>query len=99
MYNTLTITIPAPGGTLSEGIVGTPRFINPLLAQTEADKDLSILVLSGLMRAEKGGGLMKDLAESYSISDDGTVYTFTIRKDARFHDMTPLTAHDIMLPL
>lgn len=96
VHNNLTITIPAPGGTLSEGIVGTPRFINPLLAQTEADKDLSILVYSGLIRAEKGGGLIKDLAESYSISDDGTVYTFVIRKDARFHDMTPLTARDVV---
>jgi peptide/nickel transport system substrate-binding protein len=96
VHNTITETIPAPGGSLSEGIVGTPRFINPLLAQTEADKDLTILTYSGLMRAQSGGGLIEDLAESYSISEDGTVYTFVIRKDARFHDMTPLTAHDVV---
>ncbi len=96
VHNTLTVTVPAPGGTLLEGIVGTPRFINPLLAQTEADKDLTILVYSGLMRAQTKGGLIEDLADSYTVSEDGTVYTFTIRKDARFHDMTPLTAHDVV---
>ncbi|MCR4274889.1 MAG: peptide ABC transporter substrate-binding protein [Candidatus Campbellbacteria bacterium] len=96
VHNNITVTIPAPGGTLSEGIVGTPRFINPLLAQTEADKDLTILVYSGLMRAQSGGELIKDLAESYSISDDGTEYIFSIRKDARFHDATPLTAYDVV---
>lgn len=96
VHSILTVSIPAPGGSLSEGIVGTPRFINPLLAQTEADKDLTILTYSGLMRAQRGGELTEDLAESYSISEDGTVYTFVIKKDARFHDMMPLTAQDVV---
>ncbi len=38
-----TVTIATGGGTFSEGIVGVPRFVNPVLAVTRADKDLSAL--------------------------------------------------------
>ena len=34
------IEVPAYGGTLTEGIIGTPRFINPVLASSDADRDL-----------------------------------------------------------
>jgi peptide/nickel transport system substrate-binding protein len=91
-----TVLIPADGGALREGIVGTPRFINPLLALTDADRDLVMLTYSGLMRAQPNGTLVPDLAENYLISDDGKTYTFTIREDARFHDRKPVTADDIV---
>ena len=32
------------GGEISEGIIGSPCFINPVLANTDQDKDLSMLV-------------------------------------------------------
>jgi peptide/nickel transport system substrate-binding protein len=89
------IEVPVRGGTLTEGIIGSPRFINPLLAISDADRDLAALVYSGLMRAAQNGGLTLDLAESYEISDDGLVYTFTLRPDARFHDGNPVTTYDV----
>ena len=49
--NTLAlIELPASGGELKEGFVGLPRFVNPLLAVTNSDRDLTILIYSGLMR-------------------------------------------------
>jgi peptide/nickel transport system substrate-binding protein len=90
------VEVPASGGTLAEGIVGTPRFINPLLAISDADKDLSSLVYSGLMRIDGAGHIIPDLAESYSISDDGLTYTVVIRKDAKFQDGQPVTADDVV---
>ena len=78
--------VPAHGGTLSEGVIGSPRFINPLLELSDADRDLTYLVYSGLMRATAAGDLIPDLAESYSISPDGLTYTFKIRADAYFQD-------------
>lgn len=87
---------PASGGTLSEGVVGTPRFINPVIARSGADKDLIALLYSGLMRPTPDGTLIPDLAEGYTVSEDGTLYTFTIREDARFHDGTPVTADDVV---
>ena len=91
----VTTTVPSEGGALVEGAVGTPRFVNPLLAISQVDQDLTTLTYSGLMRATPGGDLVPDLAENYTVSDDGTVYTFHIRGDATFHDGTPVSAHDV----
>src|ERR1700741_2467151 len=44
------VEVPTRGGTLTEGVVGNPRFINPVLAISEADKNLVALVYSGLVR-------------------------------------------------
>ncbi|MEK7134754.1 MAG: peptide ABC transporter substrate-binding protein [Patescibacteria group bacterium] len=88
------VEIPADGGSLTEGVIGIPRFINPLLAVSEADRDMTLLLYAGLMRATKSG-LVPDLAESYEISDDGLVYTFTLREGLEFHDGSPITADDV----
>lgn len=88
------VPVPARGGSLSEGIIGLPRSINPVLAFTDADRDLSTLIYSGLMKYENGE-LVGDLAQSYDISEDGLVYTFTIKNDVRFHDGAQLTADDV----
>jgi len=89
------VQVPITGGSLSEGIIGSPRFINPLLATSDADLDLSLLVYSGLVRATPDGNLIPDLAEEYIISADGLTYSFTLREDAYFHDGTPVTAEDV----
>lgn len=86
--------VPAYGGTLREGIIGLPRTINPILAVTDVDKDLSALVYSGLMKYDDGK-LTTDIAVSYSVSEDGLVYDFKIKPDAIFQDGHPLTADDI----
>lgn len=88
--------IPTYGGTLSEGVVGNPQFINPLLAISDADRDLATLTYTGLMRLSGTGTLVPELAESYAISPDGKVYTFVLRKDAKFSDGTPVTADDVV---
>lgn len=92
-------TVPTSGGTLTEGIIGTPRFINPVLAFTKADQDVTALVYSGLMRIDENGELVPDLAEDISIAEDNRTYTITVRRDAQFHDGTPLTARDVVYTL
>jgi peptide/nickel transport system substrate-binding protein len=91
----LSVTVPAHGGTLVEGIVGTPRFANPLFAVSDADKDLSQLVYSGLMHAMADGTLVPDMADSYTISDDGLSYSFHIRKGLVWSDGKPVTTDDV----
>lgn len=90
-----TTEAPARGGTYREGIVGIPRFINPVLALSDADRDMTALVFSGLLHANADGSLSPDLAEGYSVSEDKTTYTFTIREGVTFHDGTPVTAADV----
>lgn len=92
----MVIEVPARGGSLSEGILGSPRFINPILAISDADRDLTSLVYSGLLRATPEGGYTPDLAESYEISEDGKTYTFLLREGLTFHDGTALTADDVV---
>jgi peptide/nickel transport system substrate-binding protein len=95
LNNMFLISIPEHGGHVTEGEVGTARFINPLLAISGPDKDITELVYSGLMRASPDGTLIPDLAESYTISSDGTIYTFKMRNNATFHDGKPITSADV----
>lgn len=92
----LLITVPGYGGTLTEGEVGSPRFINPLLAISDADRDLTALTYAGLMGIGGDGSLVPVLASDYAASPDGKVYTFTLREGIEFSDGTPVTAADVV---
>ncbi|MCA9365543.1 ABC transporter substrate-binding protein [Candidatus Kaiserbacteria bacterium] len=87
---------PSYGGVLTEGIIGTPRFVNPVLATTRADLDMSALIYSGLLKIGVNGELVPNIAEAVTISEDGRTYNITLKKDVRFHDGTPLTARDVV---
>ncbi|KXJ99123.1 MAG: Oligopeptide-binding protein AppA precursor [Parcubacteria bacterium OLB19] len=89
------VLVPASGGTLVEGMVGMPRFVNPALAITRADQDTVALLYSGLMKIDPEGNLVNNIAESVTISEDGLTYNIKVRKDQSFHDGTPLTAKDV----
>ena len=93
------VEIPDYGGSISEGIVGVPRYINPLLAISDADRDLSTLVYSGLMRVGKNGKLIPDLAEGYSVSEDGLSYSFTLKENIYFHDGEEINADDVLFTI
>jgi peptide/nickel transport system substrate-binding protein len=95
----LSVEIPKTGGTLKEGIIGTPRFINPLLAISDADRDLVSLIYSGLLRADGKAGLMPDLAEKYEVSSDGLFYTFALKDGLVWSDKKPLTSDDIVFTI
>lgn len=92
----LLVLIPSYGGSLTEGEVGSPQFINPLLAISDADRDLSTLTYAGLMGLSGDGSLVPVLAESYTVSEDGKTYLFTLRTNSKFSDGTPVTATDVV---
>jgi oligopeptide transport system substrate-binding protein len=54
------------------------------------------LVFSGLVSFDPHLNLTPDLAETWEVSGDGTVYTFHLRKNARFHDGRSVTAQDVV---
>jgi peptide/nickel transport system substrate-binding protein len=93
------IKVPKVGGTLHEGAIGTPRFINPILAISETDRDLTTLIYSGLTRTNTDGDVIPDLAYSYEVTEDGLEYIFKIRDDAVFHDGKPVTADDVIFTI
>ncbi len=93
------VEVPIQGGTLVEGVVGNPRFINPVLAFSEADKNLTALIYSGLVRLTPKGEVENDLAKDVTISDNRLTYTVTINEEAIFHDGTSVTADDIIFTI
>jgi peptide/nickel transport system substrate-binding protein len=92
-------TIPVRGGSFIEGIIGTPRFINPVLATTRADQDVTSIVYSGLMKINPDGNLVNDIAKSINLSEDGLTYNIVLRQDVKFHDGTLLTSKDVIYTL
>src|ERR1035437_5725848 len=91
----ISINVPSNGGSFTEGIVGSPRFVNPVLAISDVDHDLTSLIYSGLMKSGSSSSLINDLAESYNISPDGLTYTFTLRDDIYFNDGVKVTTDDV----
>lgn len=97
--NKFLVDVPMNGGSITEGIIGMPTLVNPVLALSDADKDLVSLVYSGLMRKNPDGTFIPDLAESYTVTPNGLTYTFIIKKGATFHDGVKVTADDIIFTI
>lgn len=49
-----------------------------------------------LVTVDPSGKIVPYLAESWTVSPDGTTYDFTVRKDVKFHDGTALKASDFV---
>ena len=77
---------------LSGGESTNPRDYDPATTLGGADK----LVFSGLVSLNPKLELTPDLAEKWEVSSDGTVYTFHLRANAKFHDGKPVTARDVI---
>ena len=56
------------------------------------------LLWTPLIAGDTEGNIIpeKSLAESYEVSEDGTVYTFHLRPDAKYSDGTPITAQHVV---
>lgn len=90
-----TQSVPTSGGTLVEGIVGTPRFVNPVLAINRADHDMVALIYSGILKLDENGNLVNDIAQSLDVGEDGKTYHIVLRKNVRFHNGQELKVRDI----
>jgi ABC-type transport system substrate-binding protein len=91
---------PAFGGVYQEGVIGQPRFINPLYLSTQdVDRDLVELLFSGLMKYNEKGELVKDLAKDYTIKEDGKIFEVQLRDNVYWHDGKPLGADDVVFTI
>lgn len=90
-----TAVVPAQSGLYIEGIIGQPRFINPIYASTSTDRALVDLIYSGLYRFDENGSVVADLATGFpEVSEDGKTYTIKLR-DAQWHNGLPVTSADV----
>jgi|HigsolmetaAR202D_1030399.scaffolds.fasta_scaffold02555_7 ABC-type dipeptide transport system, periplasmic component len=101
--STASIARPVAGGDYVEGIIGAPPSrINPLLDDQQSNPtgyDLATLIFDGLTRIGADGMPEPALARSWSIDETGTVYTFQIRNDAKWHDGSQVTADDVIFTI
>jgi len=88
---------PAIGGEYSEGLLGQPRFLNPVYAiANDVDRDLVQLLFSGLMKYNLKGEIVPDLAKDYRILEDGKVYEFDLKENIFWQDGKEITVDDVI---
>jgi peptide/nickel transport system substrate-binding protein len=91
---------PAEGGIYTEGLVGSLSRLNPLLDQNNsADRDINRLLFSALITFDARGLPQPGLADSWGVSQNGTIYNFSLRSNAVWHDGVPVTVDDIIFTL
>ena len=95
--STHSVLSPKTGGEYSEGLIGTPKYINPIFASTnDVDTDLSSLVYSGLFKYDQNKQLVPDLAEKYTVGADQKTYDIQLKPNLKWSDGEPLTVDDIL---
>ena len=85
---------PPQGGELVR-LYDDPPTLDPHLSGDLISKLITHEVFGGLVTLSLDYQPVLDLAGRCSINDDGTVYTFILRKNGKFHDGKPVTAHDV----
>jgi peptide/nickel transport system substrate-binding protein len=99
-YICSTYIVPKNGGSYTEGAVGEPKYVNPILASAnDTDMLLCSLVFSGLSKYDQKGELQGDLASSWEVSEDNKTYTFFLRPNILWHDRQPFTSDDVVFAI
>lgn len=92
--------VPIEGGTLNVTIPQAPGPANPLSAKTWEMVSLLDMVYEGLVRTNQEGEITPVLAESWQMQPveggQGAVWTFSLRKNVKWHDGTAFTANDVV---
>ena len=89
-----------PKDTLTIGLTLEPPHLDPTAGAAAAiDEIVYANVFEGLTRIDQNGAVQPQLAESWTVSDDGLVYTFRLRDGVAFHDGTSFDADDVVFSL
>jgi peptide/nickel transport system substrate-binding protein len=91
----LTLGLSLAQSTVRIGWSGSPDSLVPGKAILSEAYSIFELVYDTMFDLQFDGSFKPELAESYSASEDGKVWTFNIRSGITWHDGQPLTANDI----
>jgi oligopeptide transport system substrate-binding protein len=89
-----TPSLPPADGQVLTVPGGDPPTLDPHLSGDATSAEYVVEIFSGLVTFDRDLNLVPDLAERWEVSDDGTVYTFFLRENARFHNGKPVRAQD-----
>ncbi len=83
------------GGTLVVAISADPGHLNPAITTSGATHTAAELIFNGLVGLDENLEPVPELAESWTIDNDGAQYTFKLRDGVTWHDGTPFTSADV----
>lgn len=85
------------GGILKVTVTDDPKTFNQMLAEEQSSEQVLDLLFEGLVEANGvTGELEPALATGWEYSEDGTIWTFHLRRGVKWHDGKPFTADDVV---
>ena len=88
--------VPVYGDRIILGTIGDAKRLLPMMASDSASAEIAGLIHNGLVKYDKDIKVVGDLAESWDISADGLTITFHLRRNVKWHDGEPFSAHDCL---
>jgi oligopeptide transport system substrate-binding protein len=89
-----------PGGAiLLRGLAAEPDSLDPQKARTDEAQRVLRDICEGLTTLDKSGAVAPGIAKQWQVSADGKTYTFTLRRDARWSNGSPVVAADFVAGL
>ena len=73
-----------------------PPTLDPHIAQDSTSAGIILEIYSGLVSLDTNLQIIPDIAESWTISNDGMKYTFKLRDNAKFHNGKYIKAEDFL---
>ncbi|WP_085901446.1 peptide ABC transporter substrate-binding protein [Kiloniella majae] len=89
-------TLASAEMVFNRGNGSEPGSLDPQISEGVPSSHILRDVFEGLTAENTDGSLIPGQAESWTISDDGTQFTFKIRDDAVWSNGDPVTAHDFV---
>lgn len=80
-------------------VVEAPHYLDPAAVDSVYDALPVGQIFDGLVALDPGLNIVPALADTWTISRDGRIYTIHLRDGVRFHDGTPLTSADVVFSL
>jgi MarR-like DNA-binding transcriptional regulator SgrR of sgrS sRNA len=96
IYLDNTTLVPAQGGVYKEIMIGEVKYVNPIFTKTDAERSISRLVYSGLVKLDEKDNIVPDLAERWEQTPDGLTYRFYLKQGIYFHNGELLEVKDVV---
>lgn len=81
--------------SLTIGISADPSTLEPMIQSGQSVRLIKMCMYRGLLAYESDGKIGDEIAESYDVAKDNVTYTFHLRKNAKFHNGSDITAEDV----
>lgn len=85
-----------PTSTYVEGVVGQPQSFIPNQADSYIERTVSDLIYRGVFKYDIYGATIPDLADTWTVSEDGLIYTIKLKDNQYWNNGKKITADDLI---